>query len=60
MEKHGHESVPAVDMNFIMDAQSQAVFDGEPLFPVYAPDAPLTAEDVFIGTATADELAAVH
>lgn len=43
-----------------MDAQSQAVFDGEPLFPGYVPDAPLSAEDVFIGTATEDELAAVH
>ena len=42
-----------------MDAQSAKVFN-EPLFPDYAPDAPLTAEDVFIGTATVDELAAVH
>ncbi len=42
-----------------MDAQSAATF-AEPLFPDYKKDAPLTAEDVFIGTATADELAAVH
>jgi len=42
-----------------MDAQSAATF-AEPLFPSYVPDAPLTAEDVFIGTATEQELAAVH
>jgi len=42
-----------------MDAQSAATF-AEPLFPDYVPDAPLTAEDVFIGTATEGELAAVH
>ncbi|MBP9149239.1 MAG: hypothetical protein KBG00_10705 [Rhodoferax sp.] len=40
-----------------MDAQSAAVFD-DPLFPGYVADAPLTAEDVFIGTA--DQAAAVH
>ena len=33
---------------------------GEPLFPGYTPDVPLTAEDVFISTATAGELASVH
>ncbi len=39
--------------------QAGAVFY-DPLFPGYVPDVPLTAEDVFIGTATADELASVH
>jgi len=39
--------------------QAGAVFY-DPLFPGYVPDVPLTAEDVFIGTATAGELASVH
>lgn len=42
-----------------MDARSAQVFD-EPLFPGYTPDVPLSAEDVFISTATAGELASVH
>jgi len=41
----------------VIDSDSASVMD-EPLFPDYVPDAPLTAEDVFINTATADELAA--
>ena len=36
--------------------QTGAVFD-EPLFPDYVPDEPLTAEDLFVGTATEEELA---
>jgi hypothetical protein len=45
-----------------LDDQYSEVLDkfGGPLFPDYVPDAPLTAEDVFINTATEGELAAVH